>query len=151
MNRAVMVGMLLVLASCGKSETKTSPTPEGASQSSSSPKTEVAKEITELVLGDLASNAFGNLDVQPACVVVGEPAAALDGAAVVAARVKVSPDCSSSEYLWFYSRAEGAEEWSEDFLGPPPECWDGVPDNLSAAVAKSSGIPTCESGQASEP
>lgn len=101
-------------------------------------------DITRLVLGDLGSPAFGGQHLEPRCIQV-TPAATAGKATVVAARVRRAPGCAdktTSGLLWIYVRADSGR-WNEEFMGPAPHCWRGVPPDIAGAVAKASGIDPC--------
>lgn len=127
MHRLVVL-IPLVLAACSKQ-----------SAPSASPEND---EVKRLVINDLGSPAFGGQKVEVRCVSV-SPMVTAGGSVVVAARVQA--DCVDKTFanlLWIYVRA-GSAGWNEQFMGPGPTCWKGVPPDLADAIAKASGIPKC--------
>lgn len=101
--------------------------------------------VADLVVADLASNAFGNQKIDRSCVSV-SPAAAAETSEVVAVRLVDEERCGDKTargFTWIFVRPKGEASWKEEFLGPPPACWKGVPPELAQAIAKASAIPSC--------
>ncbi len=101
-------------------------------------------ELAGLVVAELGAPAFGEQKIEARCVKVSTPAIAA-GKTVAMARLDADPKCgddSARSMVWIYVRA-GSGGWSEQYLGPAPKCWKGVPAEIAAAVAQTSGIPGC--------
>ena len=101
----------------------------------------MADEVAQLVVHDVASNAFGKQTIEASCVsVIIMPAGEWT---VAAARLKDCGDKTARSILWLYKRPKLGGKWTEDYLGQPPRCWKGVPPDLAEAVTKATKIPGC--------
>jgi hypothetical protein len=113
----------------------------GSGSPTAASETAAADEIAQLVVHDVASNAFGNQTIEASCVsVILMPAGDWT---VAAARLKDCGDKTARSILWLYKRGKQGGKWTEDYLGQPPRCWKGVPPDLAEAVSKATKIPSC--------
>jgi hypothetical protein len=150
MNRSWVL-VAVVVAACGNKESKdqpaagsSAPPAAGSAAPSAGAAAAAPDDVGQLVVDTLASNAFGNQKVERRCVTVSPPAAA-GTTSVVAAKLLAEPACgddSARSSMWIYVKPEGGA-WKDEFLGPPPACWKGVPAEIADAVAQASGIPKC--------
>jgi hypothetical protein len=103
-----------------------------------------ASPVIDEVVHDLASNAFGNQKIDRSCVSA-SPAAMTETSEVIGARLVDEDRCGDKTtrgMTWVFVRPKGGA-WKEEFLGPTPRCWQGLPPELADAIAKATAIPAC--------
>ncbi len=98
-----------------------------------------ADEVAQLVVKDVASKALGNQTIDAACVSVSIVPAG--DWSVAAAWLKNCGDKTARSILWVYKRKTG--KWNEDYVGQPPKCWKGVPQDIARAVSITTRISSC--------
>lgn len=162
--RRLMLFALLSLGACGHDKSAPPPPPATGSSSSGSgvaaetppgpgsavpagsgsaaqppAATDEAAQVAALVVGDVGSKALGSQTIEASCVSVTlMPAGEWT---VAAAKLKNCGDKTARSILWLYKGKGGS--WSEDYVGQPPRCWQGVPADIAPAVTAATKIPSC--------
>jgi hypothetical protein len=153
MRTSVMV-LAVVLAACGKSDSKSSPPPppqqpeppppaappDAAVPPDAAPTVSDNDAIAAMVVHDVGSKALGSQTVDASCVAVSILPAG--DWTVASAKLKDCGNKTARSIVWLFKRPTNGT-WSEDYAGTPPKCWQGVPPDIVDAVAKLTKIPGC--------
>jgi hypothetical protein len=97
--------------------------------------------VARLVVGAVASKAFGGQTIDATCVSV--TVVPSGESTVAAARLKDCGDKTARSMVWVFTRTRSARSWTEAFLGTPPKCWKGIPPEIKQAVAVATKIQNC--------